>query len=104
VRSSSPEPGPTLLDRPDKASEVTLQQGENTMKEESKSPAEPERDTRALGAPTRNVEKITEVKDESGRTGAKPQLRPYPLTSEDAERVGRELARRILAFAAAHRD
>jgi hypothetical protein len=72
--------------------------------EESKSPAEPERETRALGAPIRNDEKAREVKDESGRAGAKPQLQPYPLTPEDAERVGRELARRILAFAAAHRD
>jgi hypothetical protein len=72
--------------------------------EETKSPAEPERDTRALGAPIRNVEKVTEVKDEFGRAGAEPPLQHYPLTPEDAERVGRELAKRILAFAAAHRD
>jgi hypothetical protein len=32
------------------------------------------------------------------------RLSLYPLTPDDAERVGRELARRILAFAAAHRD
>jgi hypothetical protein len=72
--------------------------------EESKSPVDPEREARALGAPIRNVEKVTEVKDECVRAGAERQLRPYPLTPEDAERVGRELARRILAFAAAHRD
>jgi hypothetical protein len=74
------------------------------MKEESKSPAGPGRESRALGVPIRNEEKAREVKDASGRAGAERQLSPYPLTPEDAERVGRELARRILAFAAAHRD
>jgi hypothetical protein len=88
-----------------KAIEVKLQQREKSMShEESNSPADCQRETRAHGAPIRNVETVTEVKDESGRAGAKPQLQPYPLTPEDAERVGRELARRILAFAAAHRD
>jgi hypothetical protein len=72
--------------------------------QESKSPAGPERETRALGAVNRNAEKVTEVKDEAHRAGAERQLRPYPLTPEDAERVGRELAKRILSFAAAHRD
>jgi hypothetical protein len=37
------------------------------------------------------------------RAGA-TQLQHCPLTPEDAERVGRELAKRILAFAAARRD
>jgi hypothetical protein len=72
--------------------------------EESKSPADSERETRTLGAPIRNVESVREVKDEFGRPGAQPQLQRYPLTPEDAERVGRELAKRILAFAAARRD
>ena len=35
--------------------------------EESKSPADPERETRALGAPIRNVEKAREVKNDSAR-------------------------------------
>jgi predicted nuclease with TOPRIM domain len=105
VHGKAPEPRQALLDRFYKAIDLKLKQLETTMsQEESKSPADAERETRALGTLIRNVEKVTELKDELDRAGTGPQSRHPRLTPEDAERVGRELAKRILAFAAAHRD
>jgi hypothetical protein len=63
---------------PVQAIEVKLHHGEKSMgQEESKSPADSERETPTLGAPIRNVETVREVKDEFGRAGA-TQLRAYP--------------------------
>jgi hypothetical protein len=101
VQRKAPDPRLTLLDRLYNAIQLKVQQLEENMSQDGpKSPADAERETRTIGSLIRNVEKVTELKDELDRAGAGPQLRSHRLTPEDTERVCRELAERILRFAA----
>jgi hypothetical protein len=92
-----------LLDRLYNAIEIKLKQLETTMSQDGpKSPADNERETRAIGTLIRNTEKVRELKrDELDRPGGQPQRRAQRLTPEETERVCRDLAERILRFAAA---
>ena len=100
-----PDPRLTLLDRLYNAIQIKVKQLEENMSQDGpKSPADAERETRTIGSLIRNVEKVTELKGELDRAGAEPQLRSHRLTPEDTERVCRELAERILRFAAAQSD
>jgi hypothetical protein len=104
VQAKAPARPRTVLDRLYKAIELKVKQLEDNMSQDGpKSPADAERETRTIGSLIRNVEKVTELKGELDRTGAEPQLRSQRLTPEDTERVCRELAERILRFAAAQR-
>jgi hypothetical protein len=98
-----PEPRHALLDRLYKAIDIKLKQLEKSMSQDGpKSPADNERETRAIGALIRNTEKVTELKkDELDRPGGQHQWRPPRLTPEEKDRVRRDLAERILRFAAA---
>jgi hypothetical protein len=94
----------TLRDRLYNAIELKLQQLEESMsQDEPKSPADNEREARALGSLVRHVEKVTELKiNELDRASGQRQWRPQRLTPDEKDRLRRELAERILRFAEAH--
>ena len=67
---------------------------ERMMSDEPSSPADTERDVRALGTLIRNIEKLHEFDDQLSR-GRPGQGATGPATAADAERRRHELAQRI---------
>jgi hypothetical protein len=67
---------------------------ERMMSDEPSSPADTERDVRALGTLIRNIEKLHEFDDQLSR-GRPGQSATGPATAADAERCRHELAQRI---------